>query len=29
MKQKLLLVEDEDRLAMVLKTFFEKENFDV
>ena len=29
MKKKLLLVEDEDRLAMVLKTFFEKENFDV
>ena len=29
MKQNLLLVEDEDRLAMVLKTFFEKENFDV
>ena len=29
MKTKLLLVEDEDRLAAVLKTFFEKENFSV
>ena len=29
MKTKLLLVEDEDRLAAVLKTFFEKKNFDV
>jgi two-component system phosphate regulon response regulator PhoB len=29
MKTKLLLVEDEDRLATVLKTFFEKENFNV
>ena len=29
MKTKLLLVEDEDRLAAVLKTFFEKENFNV
>ena len=29
MKTKLLLVEDEDRLATVLKTFFEKENFSV
>ena len=29
MKTKLLLVEDEDRLAIVLKTFFEKKNFNV
>ena len=29
MKTKLLLVEDEDRLATVLKSFFEKENFNV
>ena len=29
MKTKLLLVEDEHRLATVLKTFFEKENFNV
>ena len=29
MKKKLLLVEDEDRLATVLKSFFEKENFNV
>ena len=29
MKKKLLLVEDEDRLATVLKTFFEKKNFNV
>ncbi len=29
MKTKLLLVEDEYRLATVLKTFFEKENFNV
>ena len=29
MKTKLLLVEDEERLTAVLKTFFEKENFSV
>ena len=29
MKKKLLLVEDEDGLATVLKTFFEKKNFNV
>ena len=29
MKKKLLLVEDEDRLGFVLKTFFEKKNFTV
>tara|TARA_B100000029_G_scaffold516680_1_gene632663 strand:+ start:3163 stop:3852 length:690 start_codon:yes stop_codon:yes gene_type:complete len=27
MKKKILLVEDEDRLAVVLKTFFERKNF--
>ena len=29
MKKKLLLVEDEERLGFVLKTFFEKKNFSV
>ena len=29
MKKRILLVEDEERLAFVLKTFFEKKNFEV
>ena len=29
MKKKILLVEDEDHLAIVLKTFFEKKNFNI
>ena len=29
MKTKLLLVEDEERLGVVLRTFFEKKNFSV